>query len=115
MPSVRLVRFAKVMALIADVSTFFCIFLIVAWQITIFLREGSWRALPLSLVFNTSKYDQGEVYSTASIDKIVASHIAEVLLQLPIIIVLLLGAAALTAFYSWISAVEKELTNKPFW
>ena len=115
MPSVRLVRFAKLMALIADVSTFFCVFLIVAWQITIFLRDGSWRALPLSLVFSTSKYDQGEVYSTASIDKIVASHIAEVHLQLPIIIVLLLGAAALTAFYSWISAVEKELTNKPFW
>ena len=103
------------MALIADVSTLFCIFLIVAWQTTIFLRDGSWRALPLSLVFSASNYDQGEVYSTASIDKIVAGHIPEVLLQLPIIIILLLGAAALTAFYSWISAVEKELTNKPFW
>ena len=106
------------MAWIADVSTLFCIFLIVAWQITIFLRDGSWRALPLSLVFSTSKYDQGEVYSTASIDKIVAgqfTNIAEALLQLPIIIILLLGAVALTAFYSWISAVEKELTNTPLW
>ena len=118
MPSVRLVRFAKVMALIADVSTLFCIFLIVAWQTTIFLRDGSWRALPLSLVFSASNYDQGEVYSTASIDKIVTgqfTNITEALLQLPIIIILLLGAAALTTFYSWISAVEKELTNTPLW
>ena len=118
LPSVRLVRFAKVMALIADVSTLFCIFLIVAWQTTIFLRDGSWRALPLSLVFSASNYDQGEVYSTASIDKIVTgqfTNIAEALLQLPIITILLLGAAALTTFYSWISAVEKELTNTPLW
>src|SRR5262249_3116133 len=35
-PSVRLVRFAKLTVLIADVSTIFCAFLIVGWQITIF-------------------------------------------------------------------------------
>ena len=43
-----------------------------------------------------------------------AGHVAENP-SAAIIIILLLGAAALTAFYSWISAVEKELTNKPFW
>ena len=31
-------------------------------------------ALPLSLVFNTSEHNQGDIYSTASIDKIVARH-----------------------------------------
>ena len=72
MPPVRLVRFAKLTVLIADVSTIFCAFLIVGWQIIIFLRDGSWWVLPLSLVF--SRHDQGEIYSTASIDKIVASQ-----------------------------------------
>jgi hypothetical protein len=62
--TVRLVRFAKVMVLIADVSTF-CMF-IVAWQITIFLRGGA-GALLLSLV-STSKYIKVS-YSTAGIDK----------------------------------------------
>jgi len=102
------------MVLIADVSTIFCALLIVGWQIIIFLRGGNWRALPLSLVFNMSEHNQGEIYSTASIDKTVAVHstnLSNALLQLPIIVILLFGAAALTAFYSWISRVEKELTK----
>ena len=117
MPSVRLVRFVKLTVLIADVSTIFCVILIVGWQITIFLGDGSWRALPLSLVFSTPKYNQNEVYSTASIDKIIASHstnFADALLQLPIIMILLLGAAALTALYLWILEVEKKLTKAQF-
>ena len=112
MPPVRLVRFAKLTVLIADVSTIFCAFLIVGWQITIFLRDGSWRVLPLSLVF--SRHDQGEIYSTASIDKIVASQstiFTDAFLQLPIIMALFLAAAALTVFYLWISHLEKELTK----
>ena len=114
LPSVRLIRFAKLTVLIADASTIFCAFLIVGWQIIIFLRGGNWRALPLSLVFNTSEHNQGDIYSTASIDKIVARHstnFTDALLQLPIIMILLFGAAALTAFYLWISRVEKELTK----
>ena len=114
LPSVRLIRFAKLTVLIADVSTIFCAFLIVGWQIIIFLRAGNWWALPLSLVFNMSEHNQGEIYSTASIDKIVARHstnFTDALLQLPIIMILLFGAAALTAFYLWISRVEKELTK----
>jgi hypothetical protein len=111
-PSVRLVRFAKLTVLIADVSTIFCAFLIVGWQIAIFLRDGSWRVLSLSLVF--SRHDQGEIYSTASIDKIVASQstiFTNAFLQLPIIMVLLLASGVLTAFYLWISHLEKELTK----
>ena len=94
LPSVRLIRFAKLTVLIADVSTFFCAFLIVGWQIIIFLRGGNWWALPLSLVFNTSGHNQGDIYSTASIDNIVARHstnFTDALLQLPIIVILLFG------------------------
>jgi hypothetical protein len=113
-PSVRLIRFAKLTVLIANVSTIFCAFLILGWQITIFLRDGSWRALPLSLVFSRHEYNPGEVYSTASIDRIGASQstiFANALLDLPIIMPLLLAAAALLAFYLWISGLEKELTK----
>ena len=114
MPSVRLIRFAKLTILIADVSTIFCAFLIVGWQLIIFLRDGSWRALSLSLVFSGHEYNRSEVYSTASIDKIVASQsttFTNAFLQLPIIMALLLAAAVLTAFYLWISGLEKELTK----
>jgi hypothetical protein len=111
-PPVRLVRFAKLTVLIADVSTIFCAFLIVGWQITIFLRDGSWRVLPLSLVFG--RHDQAEIYSTASIGKIVASQstiFTNAFLQLPITMALFLAAVTLTVFYSWISHLEKELTK----
>lgn len=113
-PSIRLVRFAKLTVLIADISTIFSAFLVGGWQIIIFLKDGSWRALPVSLVFKTSDYNQGEIYSTASIDKIVAGQstiFTNTLLRLPIFLTLLLAAAALTAFYSWISGIEKDLTK----
>jgi len=111
LPSVQFVRFAKLTALIADVSTIFCVVLIVGWQIIIFLRNGSWPALPLSLVFSMPN---GEVYSTASIDKIGenrATTFIDALLQVPIIMLLLLAVAFLTAFYFWLSNVERELTK----
>ena len=114
LPSVRLIRFAKLTVLIADVATLFCAFLIVGWQIIIFLRGGNWRALPLSLVFNTPEHNQGDIYSTASIDKIVARHstdFTDALLQLPIIMPVLLAAAFLTGFYLWLSSLEKEISK----
>ncbi|HET7164039.1 MAG TPA: hypothetical protein VFI94_02690 [Pseudolabrys sp.] len=110
--SVRFIRFAKLTALLADVSTIFSAVLIVGWQIVILLKDGSWPALPLTLVFSTSK---GEIYSTASIEKNGESHQAtnfiDVLLQVPIIMLLLLAVVFLTAFYVWLSSVERELTK----
>lgn len=99
------------MVLFADLSTIFCAFLIVGWQIIIFLRDGSWRALPLSLVFSTPG---GEVYSTASTGRIAESwtrNFTDALLEVPIITFLLLAVAFLTGFYLWISSLEKELAK----
>ena len=110
----RLIRFAKVVALVADAWTILCAVLIVGWQIVIFLREGSWSALPLSFVFNTMIYPRDEVYSTASIEKIEPDHLknlADALLQIPVIVPLLLGAALITAFYSWLSHIEKRYSE----
>jgi len=109
--SVRFIRFAKLTALLADVSTIFSAVLIVGWQIVILLKDGSWPALPLSLIL-TPKI---EVYSTASIEKNGKSHQAtnfiDVLLQVPIIMLLLLAVVFLTAFYVSLSSVERELTK----
>ena len=109
--SLRLIRFARMTALVADIWTIFCAVLIVGWQVTIFLKEGSWHALPLASVFNTLEFNRGEIYSTASIDKIERSHsanLADALLQVPVIVPLLLGAAFLTAFYLWLSDIERR-------
>jgi hypothetical protein len=113
LPSVRLVRFAKLTTLIAGVWTTFYAVLVVGWQITIFFKDGSWQALPLSFVFNASEY-QREVYSTASIDKIsgsLATNFIDLLLQMPIIIPLILAAVFLTTFYLWLSNIELQLTK----
>ena len=101
-------------ALVADIWTIFCAVLIVGWQMIVFLREGSWHALPLSFVFNTLESSRGEIYSTASIDKIERSHptnLADALLQVPVIVPLLLGAALLTAFYFWLSDTERRYSG----
>ena len=111
MLSVRFVRFAKLTALFAGVSTIFSAVLVVGWQITILLKDGSWTVLPLSLVFSTPK---SEVHSTASIDKIGESRVTnfiDVLLQVPIIMPMLLAAAFLTAFYLWLSSLEREISK----
>jgi len=112
--SLRLIRFARMTALVADIWTIFCAVLIVGWQMIIFLREGSWHALPLSSVFSAPKSSRGEVYSTASIDKIERSHLtnlADALLQVPVIVPVLLGAALLTAFYLWLSDAERQYSG----
>jgi hypothetical protein len=99
-------------ALVANIWTIFCAVLIVGWQMIVFLREGSWRSLPLSIIFNTAEDGHGEIYATASIDKIERNHLpnfADTLLQIPVIVPLLLGAALLTAFYLWLSDNERRI------
>jgi hypothetical protein len=88
LPSVRFIRFAKLTVLIADIWTLAYVALVFGWQTFIFLRDGSWQALPLSFVFGTQRYPHGEVNSTGSIDKIresQATNFVDALLQMPIL------------------------------
>jgi hypothetical protein len=114
LPSVRFIRFAKITVLIADTWTLAYVALVFGWQTFIFLRDGSWQALPLSFVFDTQRYSDGEVHSTGSIDKIresLATNFVDALLQMPILTLLLLAAAFLSAFYLWLYNTEKRLAN----
>ena len=114
MPSVRFIRFAKITALIADIWTLAYVALVFGWQTFLFFRDGSWQALPLSFVFDTQRYSDGEVDSTGSIDKIrgsQATRFADALLQMPILTLLLLAAAFLSMFYLWLYNTEKRFTN----
>jgi hypothetical protein len=112
LPSVRFIRFAKITVLIADIWTLAYVALVFGLQTFIFLRDGSWQALPLSFVFGTQRYSDGEVHSTGSIDKIrETTNFVEALLRLPILTLLLLAAALLSAFYLWLYNTEKRLTN----
>ena len=84
--------------------------MIFCWQTIVFLRVGSWQALPLSVAFSAPKQIDGDVYQTASINSVGGVHtsnLSEMLLQLPLIAVLLIGAAMLTAFYAWLYKFEK--------
>jgi len=114
LPSVRFFRFAKLTVLISDVSTILCAALIIGWQAVVFVRDGRWQALPLSLIF-TSQHSGDDIYSTASIDKIEGSRAVnslDTLLQVPIIVLLLLAATFLTAFYLWLSDAERRLAGE---
>src|SRR5262249_7894694 len=96
--------------LIADISTIGCAILIAGWQTLLFLKNGSWQALPLSLVFTVPKDGDSEIYLTATINRVGesrATNFLDALLQVPIITLLLLASALLTAFYLWLYKIEK--------
>jgi hypothetical protein len=111
LPSIRFIRFAKILVLVADIWTLACAALVVGWQGFIFYREGSWQSLPLSLVFRAQEYRDGDVHSTGSISQSGTTNLADTLFQLPIITILLLAAAFLTMFYLWLYNTEKRLTG----
>jgi len=101
-------------ALVADIWTILYAVLIVGWQITSLLREGSWPALPLSSIINKLEFNRGAIYATASADEIERSQLANVIdamLRVPAIVPLLLAAALLTAFYLWLTDIEKRYSG----
>ena len=108
----RLIRFARIAALVADVWTIFYAVLIVGWQTTIFLKDGSWPALPLSSLFNKLNIDHAPIYTTASTGETEKSQLAsmlDALLRVPAIVPLLLAMVLLTAFYLWLTHTEKKV------
>ena len=106
----RLVRIAKVASLATNAWTIFYAIVIVGWQITSLLREGSWPALPLSSVINKLEYEPGAIYATASAHEI-ESSVLDALLRVPAIVPLLLASALLTAFYLWLARTEKRYSG----
>lgn len=110
----RLIRFAKMTALVADIWTILYAVLIVGWQITSFLREGSWPALPLASVINKLELSGGAIHTTASIGKIQRGqleYVTDAMRSVPAIVLLLLAAALLTAFYLWLTDMEKRYSR----
>src|SRR5262249_20182242 len=95
LPSVRFIRFSRLIVLISDVSTILCAALIVGWHAIVFVRDGRWLALPLSTIV-TPQHSSDEIYSTASIEGSRGINPVDTLLQVPIIFLLLLAAAFLT-------------------
>ena len=110
LPSLRFIRFAKITVLIANIWTLAYAAVVFGWQTFIFLRDGSWQAVPLSFVFDTHKYSDGEVDSTGSIHK-TAANFTEAVLQMPILPLLLLAAVFLSAFCLWLYDTEKRITK----
>ncbi len=110
----RFIRCAKIAALIAGIWTISYVFLIVAWQIVIFLSGGDWPAVPVKFVLNRLKYGRGIIYETASTRGIGGSHLetaSNALLQLPAIVPLLFAAVLLAIFYLWLSHTEKQYSE----
>ena len=98
-------------ALIADLWTFAYVFLIVGWQINIFLKKGSWPTLSAKSALNTLGQGHHVIYATAQTRGDEGNHLSnavDALLQVPAIVPLLLAAALLTTFYKWLKDVERR-------
>jgi hypothetical protein len=98
-------------ALIADLWTIAYVFLIVGWQISLFLKRGSWPALSVKSTLNMLGYYHHVIFGTAQIRGDEGSHLSnavDALLQVPVIVPLLLAAALLTAFYKWLNDIERR-------
>ena len=98
-------------ALIADLWTIAYVFLLVSWQISFFLKEGSWPALSVKSALTTLGRDRHVIYATAQTRGDEGNHLSnavDALLQVPAIVPLLLAAALLTAFYKWLKDVERR-------
>jgi hypothetical protein len=107
----RFIRFAKIATLVAAGFTTFYVILIIGWQITSLLRDGSWPALPLSSVMNMMEHGRDAIYVPASADEIERGPLAnmlDALLRVPAIVPLLLALALLTAYYRWLTRIEKN-------
>ncbi len=109
----RLVRYAKITALLSAVWTILCAVLIVGWQVTSWLQNGVWDAYPLSSVIKSLENDQAVSYVTASSDKFETKLMdkqvmADWLLEIPAIVALLIASALLLAFYMRLTVIEKN-------
>jgi hypothetical protein len=102
--SLRLIRIAKLAALIADIWTIAYIGLISIWHVEGFLKTGKWLALPLSSLIFKPKHEHDGADITGS----VGANYLDTLLQAPIILVLILAAALLTMFYLWLRDIERR-------
>jgi hypothetical protein len=96
-----------VTSLVVNIWTIFSAVLIVGWQITSSLKEGSWPALPLSSVIDKLGYGRAAIDATASVHEI-DSSVLDTLLRVPAIVPLLLASALLTVFYLFLARTEKQ-------
>jgi hypothetical protein len=105
----RLVRFAKMTALLSAAWTILVAILIVGRQATSWLQDGVWESYPLSSVISSLEKGQGSTYTTASADKPAAiSGTLDWLLEIPAIVPLLIASVLLLAFYSRLTTIEKR-------
>ena len=111
----RLVRFARVAALIAAAETIFCAVFIIGWQAKSWLANGTWPALRLSSVLKKLEIYRGDdIYMTASAGEIERSYLTKLwdaLLGLPAIVPLLVASALLIAFYLWLTHTQKRYSE----
>jgi hypothetical protein len=104
----RVVKFAKVAALLSAVWTILCAALLAGSSI---IHTGAVAAYRVSSVVQLLKGSSPEVFVTASVSKTEwtpGQALTSWLLELPAIVPLLLMAALLVFFYRWLVAIEKQ-------
>jgi hypothetical protein len=105
----QLVRFTKIMVLIAVTSTGGCAVLLLAVQLRFLVQFGEWNPYSVSS-FSANRDDTYSVASTNKIDpnQLDTHPVVEWVLDLPAILPLLIAFAALLGFWMLLSKIEKH-------
>jgi hypothetical protein len=112
----RVVKVAKITALLSAVWTILCAMMIVGFQVIFWLRNDVWDTYRISSVIKSLEGDRTITYVTASSDKFEAEWtinrvIAEWLLGVPAIVPLLIVAALQVAFCLRLAAIDKDAST----
>ena len=105
----HLVRFTKVIVLIAATSTVACMALLLGGQLRFWLMHDEWNSYPLSSLL-ANRHD---TYSVASVSKATADQvdpnpIVEWVMDMPTVFLLVIALVVLIGFSMFLSRIEKS-------
>ena len=108
----RLIRFTKLVALAASVQTLLTAVLIAGFQISSWIRTGTWDAYSVSMLIASLKDRQDGIYVTASSPKSSSNwswgELTSVMLETPAIIPVLAILSLLIIFLMWLKRLEQR-------
>jgi hypothetical protein len=105
----RLLKFARLTALLSAAWTILCALLLLGWQTMVWLRDDAWQSYTLATVIRNLHRTEDLTYVTASADRARTEGVGDWLLDTPASAFLLIVAAMLLAFYLWLARAEKWL------
>jgi hypothetical protein len=111
---VGFIRVTKIIVLAAGILTGAFIVFVVGWQITTFVEQGSWSSPTISSareILNQNHSHNYVTQATRNIGHADAGGLVGALLSLPIIAPLIIAAVLLSAFYVYLTRIDRQYSG----